>query len=50
MLAYRAAAVAIGAAAIVLGESDDAPGLVLFGLLVIVGTVAMAFRTALRSR
>jgi len=48
-LAYRAAAIAIGVAAIVLGESDDAPGLVLFGLLLILGTVALAVRTALRS-
>ena len=48
-LGYRAAAVAIGLAAIVLGEADDAPGLVLFGLLLIVGTVALTVRTALRS-
>jgi hypothetical protein len=48
-LAYRGAAVAIGVAAIVLGEADDAPGLVLFGGLLIVGTVALAFRTAQRS-
>jgi hypothetical protein len=46
---YRAAAVAIGVAAIVLGEADDAPGLVLFGGLLIVGTVVLAFRTAQRS-
>jgi hypothetical protein len=48
-LAYLAAAIAIGVAAIVLGEADDAPGLVLFGGLLIVGTVALAFRTAQRS-
>ena len=48
-LVLRAAAVAIGGAAIVLGEADDAPGLVLFGLLLILGTVALAVRTALRS-
>lgn len=47
--AYRAAAAAIGVAAIVLGEADDAPGLVLFGCLLIVGTVALAIRTAQRS-
>jgi len=46
-VAYRAAAVAVGVAAIVLGEADAAPGLVLFGCLLIGGTVAMAFRTAL---
>src|SRR5918992_1640185 len=47
--AYRAAATAIGVAAIVLGEADDAPGLVLFGGLLIVATVALAVRTAQRS-
>jgi hypothetical protein len=48
-VAYRVAATAIGVAAIVLGEADDAPGLVLFGGLVIVGTVALTLRTAQRS-
>jgi hypothetical protein len=48
-LAYRVAATAIGVAAIVLGEADDAPGLVLFGGLLIVGTVALTLRTAQRS-
>ncbi len=48
-IALRAAAIAIGAAAIVLGEADDAPGLVLFGGLLIAGTVALAIRTAQRS-
>jgi hypothetical protein len=48
-LSYRAAAALVGVAAIVLGEADDAPGLVLFGCLLIVGTVAMALRTAYRS-
>jgi hypothetical protein len=48
-IAYRAAAIVIGLAAIVLGEADDAPGLVLFGGLLIVATVALAFRTAQRS-
>ncbi len=48
-LVYRAAAAAIGVAAIVLGEADDAPGLVLFGGLLIAGTVALAVRTAQRS-
>jgi hypothetical protein len=45
-IAYGAAATAIGVAAIVLGEADDAPGLVLFGGLLIVGTLALAVRTA----
>src|SRR5918998_3991693 len=48
-LAYRVAASAIAVAAIVLGEADDAPGLVLFGLLLIVGTVALTLRTVQRS-
>jgi hypothetical protein len=48
-IAYKAAATAIGLAAIVLGELDDAPGLVLFGFLLIIGTVALAVRTAQRS-
>jgi hypothetical protein len=48
-LAYRAAAALIGIAAIMFGEADDAPGLVLFGCLLIVGTVALALRTVHRS-
>ena len=48
-IAYRVAAAAIGVAAIVLGEADDAPGLVLFGCLLIAGTIALAVRTALRT-
>jgi hypothetical protein len=48
-LAYLAAAVAIAVAAIVFGEADDAPGLVLFGCLLIAATIALAVRTALRS-
>jgi hypothetical protein len=49
-LALQAGAVAIGVAAIAFGEADDAPGLVLFGLLLIVGTVALAVRTVVRSQ
>jgi hypothetical protein len=49
-LTYRATAVAIGVAACVFGNADDAPGLVLFGCLLIAGTVALAVRTALRSQ
>jgi hypothetical protein len=48
-VAYRAAAAGIGVAAIVLGEADDAPGLVLFGCLLIAGAIALSIRTALRS-
>jgi hypothetical protein len=48
-IAYRVAAGGVGVAAIVVGEADDAPGLVLFGGLLIVATVALSVRTALRS-
>lgn len=48
-IAYPAAAGAIGVVAIVLGEVDDAPGLVLFGGLLIMGTVALTVRTVHRS-
>jgi hypothetical protein len=47
-IAFRAAAIAIAVAAIVFGEADDAPGLVLFGCLLILGTVALAIRAAQR--
>ena len=42
--------VAIGVAAILYGEADDAPGLVLLGILFIVGALAFGLRPALRSR
>jgi hypothetical protein len=48
-LVHVAVAVVVGLAAMVLGESDDAPGLFGFGCLLIVGTVAMRVRTARRS-
>jgi hypothetical protein len=48
-MAYRLATVAIGVATIVLGDADDAPGLVLFGCLLIVAAAAMALRAAWRS-
>ena len=46
---YQAVAGALGVTAIVLGEADDAPGLVAFGGLLILATVALAVRTAQRS-
>jgi hypothetical protein len=49
-IAYRAAAAAIGLAAIASGEADDAPGLVLFGGLLIAGAVALTVRIAQRRR
>jgi hypothetical protein len=47
-VAYRVAGAAIGVAAIALGDADDAPGLVLFGCLVIVAMLALTIRTAVR--
>lgn len=40
---------ALGIAAIVFGESDDAPGLVLLGLLFVAGAIAFWFKPALLS-
>jgi hypothetical protein len=48
-LVLRIAAGLIGVTAMVLGEADDAPGLVLFGLLLIGGTLALTVRTVQRS-
>jgi hypothetical protein len=47
-VAPRAAACVIGIAAIVLGDGDDAPGLVLFGCLVILGAIVLSLRGVLR--
>jgi len=49
LVATAVVPVAIGIAAIVYGEADDAPGLVMLGLLFIVGGVAFAAKPALRS-
>jgi membrane protein implicated in regulation of membrane protease activity len=42
------AVVAIGVTAAMHGEADDAPGLALLGILLIVGALAWAVRTAQR--
>ena len=47
-LVLRLAAVAIGVASVALGEADDAPGLVLFGLLAIAAAVALTLRRRVR--
>jgi hypothetical protein len=41
---------AVGVAAAIFGEADDAPGLVLLGILLIVSACALGVRTAQRSR
>jgi VIT family len=41
---------AVGIAAAIFGEADDAPGLVLLGILLIVSACALGVRTAQRSR
>ncbi len=40
----------VGAGAIAIGEADDAPGLVLFGLLILAGSGLFGVRPSLRSR
>jgi len=40
----------LGVAAIVFGESDDAPGLVMLGLLVVVGALAFGLTPAIRKK
>jgi hypothetical protein len=41
---------AVGVAAAIFGEADDAPGLVLLGILLVVSAFALGVRTAQRSR
>jgi len=41
---------AFGVASIIFGEADDAPGLVLFGLLITGGALVFGLTPALRSR
>lgn len=50
ILAPVVGVVALGVAAIVFGEADDAPGLVLLGLLFIVGALAFGVSPTLRTR
>jgi hypothetical protein len=47
---FPVVAIAIGGAAMVAGEVDDAPGLVLIGLVLVVGAIAHAVHLARRSR
>ncbi|HET6533060.1 MAG TPA: hypothetical protein VFH03_20925 [Actinoplanes sp.] len=48
ILAAALAVAAVGVLAILYGEGDDAPGLVLIGILLIVGAFAIGVRTAHR--
>jgi hypothetical protein len=48
ILAAALGVVAIGVTAAMHGEADDAPGLALIGILLIVGAFAFAVRTAYR--
>ena len=47
-LGIVAVGVAIAAAGIYLGEADDAPGASLMGILLMIGAMALAVRTARR--
>jgi hypothetical protein len=47
-LAFIVIGVAIGAAGIYVGETDDAPGAALFGFLLMIGAVALGVRTMRR--
>ncbi len=49
MLAASLAVVAVGVTAAMHGEADDAPGLALIGIALIVGAFAFAVRTAYRA-
>ena len=49
LLAAALAVVAIGVTAAMHGEADDAPGLALIGIVLIVGAFAFAVRTAYRA-
>ncbi len=49
-LATALSIAAVGVAAAIIGEGDDAPGLVLIGILLIVSACALGVRTAPRSR
>ena len=47
-LGLVAIGVALAAAGIYLGETDDAPGAAVMGILLMIGAVALGVRTALR--
>jgi len=47
-LGFVAIGVAIAAAGIYVGDTDDAPGAALMGILLMIGAMALAVRTARR--
>ena len=47
-LGLVAIGIAIGAAGIYIGDTDDAPGAALIGILLMIGAVALGVRTARR--
>ncbi len=47
-LGLVAVGIAVGAAGIYIGETDDAPGAALIGILLMMGAVALGVRTARR--
>jgi tetrahydromethanopterin S-methyltransferase subunit C len=49
-LGLVAIGVAIGAAGIYVGDTDDAPGAALIGILLMIGTVGLGARIARRRR
>jgi hypothetical protein len=48
-LSIVAIGIVIGAAGIYIGETDDAPGAALIGIVLMIGAVALGIRTARRS-
>ncbi|MBM7804960.1 hypothetical protein JOD57_000797 [Geodermatophilus bullaregiensis] len=44
------AVLAVGVAAVVLGEADDSPGLQGLGVLLVIGAVVLGVRTVRRAR
>ncbi len=49
-LGLVAIGLAIGAAGIYIGDTDDAPGAALIGILLMIGAVVLAVRTARRKK
>ena len=49
VLPFVAIGVAIAAGGIYIGETDDAPGVALLGILLMIGMIALGVRTARRS-